>query len=202
MTPREEIGRHLALLLGHVVLEPGEHFALKLQHARHASVLRMFYARSLDQLVDLALRLRTQGDVYAAVGFRRCPEALDIRRCPHITLPAWPLGAGHVSRVGAVRADYDVGTPTGSATLEEALTLVDRLRPEPPIILASGTGLNLQWTLDPPLTPAELAAHGPAINIGNGIIRLPKAFTRIAGTLNHKYVPPRPVRLLRPEVPC
>jgi hypothetical protein len=158
---------------------------------------RRFY-RSLQLLIDDAMRFRSRWDVYIGVGYRRCPDTHDMTRCPHKH-----RGEDHISRLPAVWVDVDVQSPDEprkryGSTLD-ALEALYGLSIPPKLIVGSGAGLHAYW----PLAHAShdlvkiveknraAAAQLQVDNCGDAprILRLP-------GTFNRKHGSDLPVTLI------
>jgi len=107
-----------------------------------------------------------------------------------------------VLEIPALWADIDFK----ESNEEEAKARVATFKPQPSIIVESGGGLHLYWLLRSPATNdyarieqilkalAKALSADPAVTEVARVMRLP-------GTLNYKYDPPRPVRVvqLHPE---
>jgi hypothetical protein len=111
---------------------------------------------------------------------------------------------------GSHRTDKGVFKP-GPANSKEALAALDSLPIKPGVAVASGTIGSIQawWLLEQPIfdmaRAAELCAgwqalirlewkkHGWALDSAHDLARV----LRVPGTLNHKYDPPRGVKLVR-----
>ena len=98
-----------------------------------------------------------------------------------------------------------LATTPGRATalwcdLDQPLDLLDwpEAVPWPTAIVESGRGWHCYWRLSEPVDPDEAAALSRALaeKLGGDLAAADAArLLRVPGTLNHKYQPPRPVRL-------
>jgi hypothetical protein len=107
--------------------------------------------------------------------------------------------------------DIDPNDPTKYSTLAEAVASVLYFCqlvgiPEPSIIVITGGGIHCYWLSDRVLTVEEWqpyadalknAARHARLKIDAGITGDAARVLRVPDTLNYKYTPPRPVRLLQ-----
>lgn len=109
------------------------------------------------------------------------------------------IGTGHgglanCAPLACLWADIDFkDTPEPEA--REALALMDS---EPNIVVHSGGGLHCYWLLEEKIEAwqARQALRRIAVKIGGDMKSTDAAhILRVPGTLNHKYKPPRPVRI-------
>jgi hypothetical protein len=124
------------------------------------------------------LRLGLHTDVYVGVLPRaeRCGRADSIER-------------GHVLYV-------DCDSPESIAELEQ-------IDPAPSMVVDSGAGRHAYWALNPPAGPEPIrrANRRLAHRLGADMASTdPARILRPPGTLNHKYDPPRPVRVVAVKV--
>lgn len=99
-----------------------------------------------------------------------------------------------VERVHALWLDLD--TPA-------AIEALERFRPAPPVVIASGSGVHAYWPLLPPVSPDEAEQANRALAEVLGADRAATDAARILRppeTFNHKTDPPRPVVCERLEV--
>lgn len=87
----------------------------------------------------------------------------------------------------------------------KAAVHVKQLSPKPSVIVDSGGGYHCYWLLDKPFVLNTPFKRGIAQNLqerwvfrvgGDGAVHDLARILRIPGTLNHKYDPPRPIRVL------
>lgn len=115
-----------------------------------------------------------------------------------------------VHQLQALFLDIDCGPGKGYAVAGEAAQalrgFVDRHQLPRPAVVSSGGGLHVYWPLPEPLPPAEWLplAHvlralcqQAGLRIDPGITVDAARILRMPGTLNHKFVPPRPVQVVR-----
>ena len=118
--------------------------------------------------------------------------------------------AGAVAALKAVWIDLDVGPDKGYPTVEAALealknACVRHPLPTPSAIVFSGGGLHVYWINDTPMTVGEWSQYSEGLRAA-GVAQGLKAdwqctidsvrVLRIPGTLNHKFDPPRLVKIL------
>jgi hypothetical protein len=91
--------------------------------------------------------------------------------------------------------DYD---PKGLDKRQVFLELT-RLRPPPQIVVDSGSGYHVYWLLREAadFESARMVMNEIAAQTGGDHVSDKARILRVPGTLNHKFSPPRPVRLLR-----
>lgn len=157
------------------------------------------YFRSVSALVDAAVGYRGQWDVFFGVGLRRCPETVDMNRCPHTK-----RGTDHVSRLTTAWGDFDVASPDEPSkpypSLGAAVDALTSIAHSPRVMVGSGAGVHAYWPL---AEPTHELARIEAINRGiRDRLRGDNAtdaarILRVAGTFNHKHGAPLPVELLR-----
>jgi hypothetical protein len=105
-------------------------------------------------------------------------------------------GGDHVSRLKAIWGDFDAGS---AEELQDQLEYLAGLSLPPNVLVASGTGLHAYWTLLEPTTDlprVKYVNRGLRLRFGADNAIDPARILRLAGTLNHKYGEPLPVRLL------
>jgi hypothetical protein len=150
------------------------------------------FASSVDEVVEAAMRHREAWDVFVGIGTRACPESLDLLRCPHNE-----KGADHVSRLNTVWGDFDAQTPEACSEIEAMLLQLPLV---PTVLVGSGKGLHAYWALDEPTTEhgrVERVNRSFRVRFGADNAVDAARILRVAGTFNHKYGEPLPVRLLR-----
>ena len=116
----------------------------------------------------------------------------------------------NVAALKAVWIDLDVGPDKGYPTVEAALealknACVRHPLPTPSAIVFSGGGLHVYWINDTPMTVGEWSQYSEGLRAA-GVAQGLKAdwqctidsvrVLRIPGTLNHKFDPPRRVKIL------
>lgn len=116
----------------------------------------------------------------------------------------------NVAALKAVWIDLDVGPDKGYPTVEAALealknACVRHPLPTPSAIVFSGGGLHVYWINDTPMTVGEWSQYSEGLRAA-GVAQGLKAdwqctidsvrVLRIPGTLNHKFDPPRLVKIL------
>lgn len=201
---QDEARTFLFALYRNASLDKGEWFELRCLDCRTtpATPGPRLYVRSITELVEKAIALRERWDVFFGVGLRRCPEQLQMARCPHDS-----KGLDHVSRLPAVWCDVDVQSPDEPnkrfPTVDDALEALYALDEPPRIIVGSGAGLHAYWPLD--AGPSEQTNR---IAMLNGFIAqqlgvdncgdVPRIL-RVPGTFNHKHGRPLPVHLIEPS---
>ena len=164
-------------------LDPLDLGWIELRHLHNGAVrARNWIRTSLPQDVEMMARAhQDEDDVYFGV------------------LPRIRHGAGDSDAIAdqthVLWGDYD---PKGMDK-RKVFMEITRLQPQPQIVVDSGSGYHVYWLLDAPvdfdsakMVMNEIAAqtHGDHVSDKARILRVP-------GTLNHKTVPPKPVRLLR-----
>ena len=162
--------------------------------AQPAAVGPRLFAASTEEAVEAAIRFRNDWDVFFGVGTRACPSALIMSECPHPQ-----KGADHVSRLQAVWGDFDVKEAAASST-DELMDRLIRLASPPLVVVGSGMGLHCYWPLvEPTKETARVETVNKSLRVRFGADNAVDAarILRVAGTLNHKYGEPLPVRLLR-----
>lgn len=204
--PAEEARQFLSALYGfgrrRIIFGKGEWLELRWFDCSPGGTKRpqrAFY-RSIEQLIDRAMRVRDHADVFIGVGFRRCPDADNIAKCTHKL-----IGIDHVSRLPARWADLDVSAPGDSpkkSTYPSQLEILEALYalPEPPpIIVNSGAGIHCYWPYDEPRNDIE---HVVDVNKrirdrvrGDNAVDAARIL-RLPGTFNRKHGKPLPVTLL------
>jgi hypothetical protein len=101
-----------------------------------------------------------------------------------------------VDEVRVLWADIDgKHFPGGDA---DALAAIQEVDLTPSIVVSSGGGYHVYWLLrrPAPYAKAKLAMQGIAKTVGGDSVSDAPRILRIPGTHNHKYDPPRRVRLL------
>lgn len=108
-------------------------------------------------------------------------------------------------------ANHPAGTPWKHyETIGEALAAVDAFcrkvgLPVPSALVHSGGGLHVYWISDAPLSPDDWRPYAEGlkalliqegVKCDTGLTTDSARILRVPGTLNHKYTPPRPVKLL------
>jgi hypothetical protein len=196
MNPLTEAAFHVGTLFPVDLWQPGEAVEVRCLDASmtpsRAGPRRFFTNHA--QLLQFAMSVCHQWDVFFGVGWRRCPVTGDMTTC---TCPT-KGGNAHVSRLTATYVDLDVGKAGASAG--EIFEKVMASRLEPAVVVASGRGVHAYWTLDEPTSDAALVRR---VNQGlrdrfNGDNAIdPARVLRLAGTLHRKQQPAIPVRLLR-----
>ena len=97
----------------------------------------------------------------------------------------------------AAWCEIDVGKPY--ETIEQIVAALDAAQLEPDLMVASGGGVHAYFLLDEPTTDlARLERLNRALvkRVGKDMAVDASRVLRLAGTLNFKYGPPRPVQLL------
>lgn len=153
---------------------------------------RRFF-RTHGEALSFALAQSNQWDVFIGVGFRRCPETGDMRRCRCKVKG----GNTHVSRLTAAYADLDVGK--AGATVDAIVERLMESRVPPAIVVASGRGVHGYWTFDEPTADLERVRRinqGIRDRFGGDNAVDPARILRLAGTLHRKQSPALPVRLI------
>ena len=149
---------------------------IELRAIRRGQVVGRALARDINK-VDQFCADHAEAEVYFGAAPRIGLGGLDA--CAHLT-HLW------------VDIDFK-DTPESEA--REGLALIDW---EPEIIVHSGGGLHCYWRLEEPLEPRDA---GPALKwiarLVGGDARSAEAahILRLPGTMNHKYSPPRPVKV-------
>lgn len=199
-TARQQAERHLHMLF-RGGLQAGEWIELRCLDCSTEPAGRgpRSFHRSITALVTAAMELQGSWDVFVGVGLRRCPNTLDIRRCPHPE-----RGVDHVSRLPAAWCDLDVrcdDEPTKPhESLDRVLALLEAQQPPPGLIVGSGVGAHAYWVLDQPTHDLErIAGLNRAIRdrlSGDNAID-PARILRLAGTTNRKHGRALPVQLLK-----
>jgi hypothetical protein len=172
-----------------------------------SNLTRSFPAKNVSALVAYLDKASASEDVYLAISMQINPPAGGKRG-----------GEATVSCLSGLFSDIDFADAKGAQTgypkdETEALTILADLPLRPTWIIASGNGLQAHFDFDVPwrlATPADrkaakelstafqrfilahFRAHGRKIDSVGDIVRN----FRPPGTLNHKSVPPKPVRLL------
>jgi hypothetical protein len=199
LTPKEE-ARAFFFTLYRDAPQEGEWFELRCLDCSQTPALPgpRLYVRSLTVLIDKAIELRDQWDVFYGVGFRRCTATHQMEKCPHKT-----RGLDHIARLPAAWVDVDVQSPDEPnkryPTLADALEAVYELPVPPKLIVMSGAGLHVYWPMPKPTTDLDrvaafnqkLAARLEVDNCGDA-----PRILRVPGTFNRKHGRPLPVRLL------
>ena len=192
-TARDEAKAHLLFLFRGGLLA-GEWYELRcldfsVSPARPGPRL---YFRSITELAAAAIVHREQFDVFFGVALRRCPSTANIRDCQHR-----PQGRDHLSRLPAAWGDFDL-TPDEA----DQAGLLERLgaSPVPPaLLLSSGRGIHAYWPVEDPtasLGRIEGVNRGIRDRLGADNAVDAARILRVAGTINHKYGRPLPVRIL------
>lgn len=121
----------------------------------------------------------------------------------------------NVLAVQAFWLDVDAGEGKPYADVVDAwdavADFVRRHRLPDPLVVVSGLGLHLYWTLDRPLDPAAWQAGARRLRtlVDLGGLKVDQSRTadiasilRPPGSLNYKYDPPRPVTVAQWGTPC
>ena len=101
-----------------------------------------------------------------------------------------------INAVSVLWADIDgKHFPGGDA---DAFTAISEVDLTPSIVVSSGGGYHVYWLLRKPTAyaRARMAMKGIAIKVGGDNVSDAPRILRVPGTHNHKYDPPRMVRLL------
>jgi hypothetical protein len=133
---------------------------------------------------------RENWDVFIGVATRCCPSALTMAQCRHAE-----RGVDHVSRLRVAWGDFDVK----SETLEAVIEKLSGLALPPDVLVGSGKGVHAYWQLIEPTAEVlrvERVNRGLRLRHGADNAVDAARILRVAGTFNHKYGEPLPVRLL------
>src|SRR4051812_3980077 len=166
---------YLALLAGGA---PNEHFLeLRFRVGAHQLINQFFPAHEPDALIE-AIR-------------QRCPRTDVYVGC-----------APRTRRSGTKDAISQVWTLWAECDGEDSARRLRRFRPQPALVIASGSGPNCHayWPLVSPLSPRR--AEAANLRLVHAIGSDPNCFDasrilRPPGTWNHKRTPPTPVAVLR-----
>jgi hypothetical protein len=166
---------YLALLAGHA---PSEHFLEIRYRVSDQRLANEFHpVRNVDALIAGIRQRGSRTDVYVGC-------------------------APRTRRSGTKDAVSQVWTLWAECDGEESARLIQRFRPAPALIVASGSGSNCHgyWPLTAPLSPpaAERANLRLAHALKADLVCFDAArILRPPGTWNFKHEPPRPVAVLR-----
>lgn len=170
--------------------------------------------RTLDEVLrELSFigRRPTTRDIYVAMSTQAsvAEKVIQTKRGPFTIVEVNRSKSG---AVGLKSLFFDVDVKAGAyATTEEALAALEAFLkatglPRPTLIVASGSGgFHCHWVLDRILEPSEWlplavalknACEAEGLMTDVGVTTDAARILRIPGTLNHKWNPPRPVRLL------
>jgi hypothetical protein len=172
---RDVVRRFLCALYGRA----GQTSFVEMRFRVASGMARRFHrAAAIERVAEAVARLASRTDVYVGVVPRR--------RC----------GGGRadlVERASVVWADCD-----GRGSLEA----LGEFRPEPAMVVASGTDRNCQvyWFLRDPVDLDRIEQTNRRVAAAIGADRQSTDAARIlrpAGSMNRKHSPPRPVLLLR-----
>jgi hypothetical protein len=157
--------------------------------------VRRFY-HSYDALHADAARFRAVYHCYFGVALRRHAGGT----------------AAHVSRAGACWADIDAKLWAGAPQPKQsALQAIEAFSLRPTVVVDSGGGFQLYWSLDPPVVVRELYQRNVIVSVNAALARSlcgphrtpdhvhdVARVLRLPGSLNHKleYVTPRPVSVV------
>jgi hypothetical protein len=166
---------YLAILAG---AAPKDHFLeLRFRVGPHQLVNHFFPAQEPDALI--------------ASIWQRCPRTDVYVGC-----------APRTRRSGTKDAISQVWTLWAECDGEESVRQLRRFRPQPALVIASGSGPNCHayWPLVAPLCPRR--AEAASLRLVHAIGSDPNCFDasrilRPPGTWNHKHTPPTPVAVLR-----
>jgi hypothetical protein len=194
LPPDEQASFHMNAVLPNPLL-PFEAIEIRCLNTRVRPTVtgpRLFLG-GIEEAVEAALRYRFDWDVFFGVGTRACPAALSMGECPHEQ-----KGADHVSRLQAIWGDFDA--KAGGRSEDQLRAMLQELPLPPEVLVGSGKGLHAYWPLLEPTKEAKrVEAVNRSLRIGFGADNAVDAarILRVAGTFNHKYGEPLPVRLLR-----
>ncbi|HLF75989.1 MAG TPA: hypothetical protein VJB57_00725 [Dehalococcoidia bacterium] len=191
LSPAEQARRHLMATLPELL--PFEAIEVRCLDIRSkpAGIGPRFFLTSVEEVVEVAMEHRERWDVFYGVGTRACPGALSMSHCQHTE-----KGADHVSRLNVVWGDFDAKT---EEEFDSVSGILNALALPPTVVVGSGTGLHGYWCLAEPTTElarVERVNRSLRLRLGADNAVDAARILRIAGTFNHKYGEPLPVRLL------
>jgi hypothetical protein len=194
LPPEEQALLHLQAILPRVIL-PFEAIEVRCLDARTkpARTGPRLFLPTVEAAVEAAMRYRREWDVFVGVGLRACPTAVEMARCP-----CDERGANHVSRLQVVWGDFDI-EDDGAESPDDLLTRLRGISLPPTVLVRSGRGIHAYWPLSEAATDlATVVAVNRSIRLRFGADTAVDAarILRVAGTFNHKYGAPLPVRLL------
>jgi len=172
--------RYFALL--HHELAAGERIEVRYRSAGEDGRWRRAFLTGGSEAARHAIRLAENNDVYAGVAARHGEDGTKKGVC----------------RVSALWADYDI---EGGHTLESHLAQFGMLPCPPSMVVGSGSGLHVYWSLEEPacspegMERAELVMRLLAAGLGSDPVHDRSRILRVPGTFNHKTGEPRPVTL-------
>lgn len=184
--------RHVATIFSASSLEADEFMELRTFRGKQPGP-RTFH-REHGDLISEALRLSAEGwDLFIGVAPRRCPDNATITSCPHRSRG----GKDHIARIGWAFVEVDVGK--GHDSVDAILERFDGLPLPPELVVTSGNGAHGYWQLSEPTADfgrVERLTRALSRQLGRDPAFDVSRVLRLAGTVNYKYVPPRPTAVV------
>jgi hypothetical protein len=192
LPPEDQARRHLTAVLP--TLLPCEAYEVRCLDAsvKPAATGPRLFLTSLDDVVEAAMRHRQGWDVFVGLATHSCPSAVAMADCPHDE-----KHSDHLSRLQTAWGDFDLHDDR--ETLDGLLTELLAVAVPPTVVVGSGRGVHAYWPLVEPTTEvARVERVNRLIRLRLGADNAIDAarILRVAGTFNHKYGTPLPVRLL------
>jgi hypothetical protein len=157
------------------------------------------FFREIDHAVHHVRHLKDGHDVYFGCGLHKAIP------------PKGRGGARNIKALVSLYADIDIADPAHKKAhlppdLATALHFLDRFKPQPSIVVASGHGCHGHWLLREPLRPDTdfvrrlqryiqkvFKTHGWELDATHDVARL----LRVPGTQNYKRAPAKDVTIVR-----